>query len=257
MGCSHRSLGKVLAQTSFWILLAVSQLGWPRVSTAQDMTQDLSGGASFTYQIASNLPLFTFKIIPELRDADRYGNAQSTVRAIEVFRVNAAKPFQRLEGCDLSAMEPPPKDNGWFLAQDVNFDGYADIFLMTWWGATGNQGGCVWLYNPATGRFGYSKEFSDLPGFTLEPEKKTILTFSNGGMAGLVYDTERFRVQDNKPILIWHEHQDWDSNTKQFECVTEERKDGRMVISRDRRSEPGTSDDWNKVIAPCDPGGDE
>jgi hypothetical protein len=211
---------------------------------AQDITEDLSHGASFTYQIAPNL-LFTFKIIPELRDADQYGNAQSTVRAIEVFRVNAEKPFQRLEGCDWSEMQPPPQDTS-----------YADIFLMTWWGATGNQGGCVWLYNPGTGRFEYSQEFSELPGFTLESEKKTILTFSNGGMAGLVYDTERFRIHDNKPILIWREHQDWDSNTKQFHCVTEELKDGQMVVSKDKRSEPGTSDDWSKVVAPCDPGGD-
>ena len=255
MGC--RGLGKVLGQTSFWILLAVSQLCRPLVSTAQDITQDLSHGASFTYQIAPNLSLLTFKIIPKLRDADRYGNPQSTVRAIEVFRVNAEKPFQRLEGCDLNAMKPPPKDNGWFLAQDVNFDGYADIYLNTWWDGTGNQGGCVWLYNPATGRFAYSKEFSDLPGFTLEPEKKIILTFSHGGMAGLVYDTARFQVQNNKPILIWREHQDWDPNTKQYHCVTEERSDGRMVISKDKRSEPGTSDDWSKVVAPCDPGEDE
>jgi len=256
MVCSQSSLGKSPGLTSFCILLVVIQLARPRVSVAQDITENLSRGASFTYQIAPNLSLFTFKIIPELRDADHYGNAQSTVGAIEVFRVNAEKPFQRLEGCDWSAMEPPPKDSGWFLAQDVNFDGYADIFLMTWWGATGNQGGCVWLYNPGTGRFEYSQEFSELPGFTLEPEKKTILTFSNGGMAGLVYDTERFRIQGNKPILIWHEHQDWDSNTKQFHCVTEELKDGLMVVSKDKRSEPGTSDDWSKVVTPCDPGGD-
>jgi hypothetical protein len=237
-------------------LLAVIQLGWPRVSTAQDVTQDLSHGASFTFEIAPNVSLFTFKIIPELRDSDQDGNAQSTVRVIEVFRVNAEKPFQRLEGCDWSEMQPPPQDTSWFRAQDVNFDGYADIFLMTWWGATGNQGGCVWLYNPVAGRFEYSKEFSELSGFTLEPEKKTILTFSNGGMAGLVYDTQKFRVQDNKPILIWHEHQDWNSNTKQFHCVTEELQDGQMVVRKDKRSEPGTTDDWSKVTPPCDSGAD-
>ena len=32
---------------------------------------------------------------------------------------------------------------------------------MTTWGATGNQFGCIWLYEPATCRFEYNKNLAD------------------------------------------------------------------------------------------------
>jgi hypothetical protein len=240
----------VLSRCCF--LLAVVQLAFPCVSKAQGITQDLSHGADFKFKIAASLPEFTFRIIPEPRNADEYGNAQSTVRDIEVFRGNADKPFQHLEDCDWSDMEAPSRDSDWFRAEDVNFDGYNDIYLMTHWGATGNQFGCVWLYNPATGRFDYGKEFRALPRYWLQPATKTILTFDKGGMAGLGYDANRYRVEDNRPLLIWHEHQDWDFDKRQFHCIAEERKGLAMVTSKDQWSQTGA--DWSSVAAPCDPG---
>jgi hypothetical protein len=59
----------------------------------------------------------------------------------------------------------PPKGFHWFRAEDVNFDGYADIFMMTTWGATGNKFGCVWLYDPRKAKFQYSKEFTEIAAF--------------------------------------------------------------------------------------------
>ena len=120
------------------------------------------------------------------------------------------------------------------------------------WGATGNQYGCIWLYNPATGRFDYSKEFSGLPRYWLEPATKTIVTFERGGMAGLLHEANRYRVEKNVPVLIWHENQDWDSDKTQFHCVVQERKDDAMVTTKDQWSQPAS--DWSKTEAPCDPG---
>ena len=111
------------------------------------ITEDLSNGASFTFKFAPNLPDFTFKVIPEVRNDDEHGNAMSTVRDIEVFRGNSKQSLQHLEGCGWTDMQPP-RDSDWFTANDFNFDGYQDVYAMTIWGATGNESGCIWLFDP-------------------------------------------------------------------------------------------------------------
>jgi hypothetical protein len=200
--------------------------------------EDLSGGARFRFEIAPTLPLFTFKIIPDVRD-DQNGFPQSAVKDIKVFKGNLDQPLQHLTDCELGEMEPPPRNSDWFHTDDINFDGYQDIYLMTNWGATGNQYGCVWLYNPRTEKFDYSKEFSHLSNYWLDPATKTIRTFDKGGMAGLVYMANQYKVEVNQPILIWSEQQDWDADKKQFHCVLQKRRNGAMVTTRDVRGDSG------------------
>jgi hypothetical protein len=220
------------------------QAGGAHRSAAEEPSQ----GASFTFKIAPNLPEFTFKVIPEPREADQWGNAQTTVRDVEVFRGDSTQLLQHLTGCEWSDMEPPPAGYDWFRADDINFDGYQDIYVMTHWGATGNQYGCIWLYNPAIGGFDFSKEFSELSRYQLDPGSKTILTFDNGGQAGMVHSAEKYKVEDNRPVLIWSERQDWDFEKKQFHCIVKERRGSEMVTVHD---EWGNSEDG---MGPCVPG---
>jgi hypothetical protein len=196
------------------------------------MIEDLSEGATFRFEIAPKLPLFTFKIIPNVRDGQN-GFPQSTVQAIEVFKGESDRPMQRLTGCNFDEMEPPPRYGDWFHTDDVNFDGYRDIYLMTNYGATGNHYGCIWLFNPATGRFDYSKEFSQLSRYWLDPESETIRTFDRAGMAGMVYTANQYKVESNRPVLMWSENQDWDPGKEHFHCVRQERRNGVMVTTRD------------------------
>jgi hypothetical protein len=62
-------------------------------------------------------------------------------------------------------MEAPYRGSDWFRVEDMNFDGYDDVFVLTTWGATGNEAGCVWLYDPQSGRFEFSKEFTNFGAF--------------------------------------------------------------------------------------------
>jgi len=215
------------------------------------VTLDLSKGASFTFTIAPDSPPVTFRIIPEPREADPYGNARSTVRDIEVFRGDSNQPFQHLSGCDFASMEPPPRaetDPPWFHAEDVNFDGFEDIFILTTWGATGNQSGCMWLFNPASQRFEYSKEFSDLPRHWLDTTRKTIVTFGGGGMAGMVHQGERYKIENGHLALIYSESQDWDQDKKQFHCTVQERQGRSMVtIADDSGTEGAKACDGSKL----------
>jgi hypothetical protein len=210
----------------------------PPAAANRSVTQDLSYAGSFIVSVAPNLPKFTFRIIPDVQPNDEFGNAQSIVRDIEVFSGDSNVLMQHLTGCEWIGMEPPPRGEDWFRAVDFNFDGYQDIYVLTDWGATGNSQGCIWLYNSATRRFDYSKEFSDLGTFTLDPAHKTIITWANGGMAGAVHSAAKYKPSGNHPMLVYSETQDWDQEKKQFHCVVTELRENQMVT---------THDEWGKT----------
>lgn len=205
------------------------------------LIEDLSEGATFRFEIAPKLPHFTFKIIPDVRD-DQSRFPQSTVQAIEVFKGDSDRPQQRLTGCDFDEMEPPPRYGDWFHTDDFNFDGYQDIYLMTNWGATGNHYGCIWLYKPATRKFDYSKEFSQLSTYWLDPASKTIRTIGRGGAGD--YVANKYKIENDRPVLFWSASQEWDRSKEQFHCVLQERRQNVMVT---------THDVWvdSEVTGPC------
>jgi hypothetical protein len=228
-------------------LARLQALNQPARPAQQSVTEDLSGGRSFTFTIAPNLPVFHFKLIPDAKPPDQYGNAESTIRDIEVYRGDTTRALQHLTGCDLDEMEPPGRGAEFFIAEDVNFDGYKDIFLETGHGATGNESGCVWLFSPVTGSFDYSKDLSGLDRFWLDPSTKTILTYERGGMLGLVYGAGIYAVLGDRPVLIRSEFQDWDDAKKQFHCIVKRRRGSEMIVVRDVWGKNGEDD------APCDP----
>ena len=244
--------------TSVLVLILFSAGGAQQPRPAQQkanqqhkpITEDLSQGASFTFKIASDLPEFTFKVIPDWQKPDQYANPQTTIQEVQVFRGTSNQPLQSLEGCEWSGMEPPPRGSDWFRAEDINFDGYKDIFVMTTWGATGNQFGCVWLYGPETGRFEFSKEFSELGRFVLNPATKTITTHSNGGMAGTIFRAAKYVIKDHRPVPVIAVAQDFDFASKKYHCVVQQRRgrENALVTVRDV---------WAESIgdfeAPCDP----
>lgn len=230
----------VIQLTLLWVAIVVFS------ASLASSQEDLSQGRTFTFLIASNLPTFTFKLVPLPRSPDQFGNAQSAIRDIEVYRGDSKHALQHLTGCDLEGMEPPGVGAEFFLAEDINFDGYRDIFLQTYLGATGNWGGCVWLFNPATGSFDYSKDFSYLSQFRPDPATRTIFTLAYLGMAGSVYRAQRYAVEESRPLLIWSENQDWDDPTKRFHCVVKKRRGAKMVVVQDLWSKAGED-------PPCDP----
>lgn len=209
----------------------------PEVSE-HSITEDLSQDHRFTVRVGIDLPDFTFRIVPDLREPDKYGNAYTTIKGIEVLRGASARPFQRLPGCDWEGSEPPPALSlDWFRADDFNFDGYQDVYVMTNWGVTGNQYGCIWLYDPRSGRFSYSKEFSKLARYWINPGKKVLFTFATGG--GGTYVAEKYRVENNRPVLVWSESQDGPNGKEQLHCVVKERRGQDIATIIDKWALPG------------------
>lgn len=215
----------------------------------EPITEDLSKGATFRFKITPDLPEFTFKIIPEPYPRDEYGNPYTTVREVQVFRGDSTQPVQSLEDCEFPDMEAPPRGSEWFRALDMNFDGYKDIYMLTSWGATGNESGCVWLYDPESGRFEFSKDFSELGRFTLDPATKTIITHGNGGMAGTVFSAAKYIIEGKRPVPIITVAQDWDFDKNEYHCVVQQRqgRENALVTVRDEWAKPKGDFD-----APCD-----
>ncbi len=220
-------------------------------SDREPITEDLSPGARFTGQIAPDLPEFTFKIIPELQKPDSEGNPQSTIHDVQVFRGSSGEPLQKLADCEWLGMEAPYRDSDWFRLEDMNFDGYADIFVLTSWGATGNEGGCVWLFNPNKQSFEFSKEFSELGTYTVDPATKTITTRGHSGVGSII--AAKYVVENDRPVSIITVNQDFDSAKEQFHCVVRQRRGRKsdLVTTRDVWAE-----NFEKACDPADPFGE-
>ncbi|HEX2187981.1 MAG TPA: hypothetical protein VHG51_03735 [Longimicrobiaceae bacterium] len=107
-------------------------------------------------------------------------------------------------------LEPPPGPGADLGREDVNFDGVPDVWHLAWWGATGNAGYTWWLYDPASGEFRHSPEFSEkVGGHTLDPARRRITVRSNGGHAGLVFTEEVYEVRDGELREVGSTEQDW------------------------------------------------
>lgn len=241
-----------------WIVVALFfRAGLAQQSPAQRapsqheaITQDLAHGASITFKIAPDLPEFTFKVIPEVQASDQEGNPHSTIHDVEVFRGDAKQPSQSLEDCEWEGMEAPPRNANWFRALDLNLDGYKDIYVLTNWGATGNEIGCVWLCDPKSGRFEFSKEFSGLGRFEVDPQTKTITTHSNGGAAGTIFRAAKYAVQEQHLVLLLTVAQDYDFASREYHCVVKRSRGdvNSLLTIRDIRAK--ATDDFD---GPCDP----
>lgn len=186
----------------------------------EDTVIDLRGGAVCQFKIHSNLPIYTFKLI---------GNPKfNTIDQIIITKKNHPETLQTLEA---KMDEPLPPNAKFFTTEDINFDGYNDIKMMTWRGATGNKGYDYWLFQPKERLFLQNNELSNLSNPTPHPETKTITTDSVGGMAGKIYNIGTYKFDDNgKLILIREEKQDWVEDKGYFLKTISERKDDLMVI---------------------------
>lgn len=186
-----------------------------------DVVTDVRGGAICHFNIHNGLLIYNFHLV---------GNPEyNTIDRIEITKGNESALSQTLEA---GMGEPPYRDAKFFVAEDMNFDGYKDIRLMSFWGATGNTGYTYWLFDPSRNFFVENKDLSSLSNPTPDVGTKTIATHSVGGMAGCIYNNGTYKFDENgKLILIREEKQDWVVASKSFLKTISELKNGKMVVS--------------------------
>jgi hypothetical protein len=187
-----------------------------------DVVSDVRGGAICRFNIHDGLPIYNFYL---------RGNAEyNTIDQIEITKgIESKLLVQKLE---IGMGEPPYRDAKFFAAEDMNFDGYKDIKLMSFWGVTGNTGYTYWLFNPSKNLFFEHKELSSLSNPAPDVGTKTIATHSVGGMVGCIYNNGTYKFDENdKLILIRSEKQDWVEASKSFLKTISELKNGAMVVN--------------------------
>ncbi len=188
---------------------------------AGDLSRDLRAGVLCHFYIHEDLPIYTFHL-----KSSATGNI---ISQIEITQGAEGGPV--LQTLDASMSEPPFSGQEFFWAdQDINFDGYKDIRLLDWLGATGNTGYSYWLFDPIKKIFVRNDELNALSNPTPDPQSKTISASSNGGMAGCIYSTEKYKFDTaGRLIVVSSMKQDYDSVTESFVKTIGELKDGKMA----------------------------
>lgn len=131
----------------------------------------------------------------------------STITGVSVYRASDSKPLQSLAACggpglNYQVMED---DQNLELLQhvDLNFDGFEDLeLLLDYVPHLDKKLYCIYLWNPKSGRFEYSKELSEDLGVNPEahPESKTITTHED--WQGGSWQDSTYRWNDGKLQLI-------------------------------------------------------
>jgi len=138
-------------------------------------------------------------------------------------------PFQRI---DISEGEAPYRGCDHYLtAIDINGDGYKDLRVLSFWGATGNEIFTVYLWNTHAGRFERSDAFS-VCGKPLGKEG-CCETHWNSGHAGREFLDRKYCVQQGTLVLVKRVHQEMSHADHCFYRTIEELKRGELrVVSR-------------------------
>lgn len=186
--------------------------------------EDVRGGRVCRYRIHADLPVFTFRLLAD--------PARNVIERIEVRRGEDAAPFQTLRA-DMD--DPAPRGGELFTATDINSDGYLDVRLLAWWGATGNKGHQYWLFAPDSGTFVECPALRDLSNAEADAATRTVSTRYNGGHAGKIYGRERYTfAQDGALELVYEDSQDWNAAEKCYVRKVREKQAGRWVEHTDR-----------------------
>ena len=163
-----------------------------------NIVEDVRGKHNFEFKINQNLNPYIF-----ILHGDKNENF---INKIEVYSKGDKLPLQIIK---IIITASPYKNSKYFEAIDMNFDGYKDIRMLDWWGATGNKGYKVWLYNPTDKKFVYNKPLSELSCPSFNNKNKTIEEHSNGGHMGQIYTSRKLKFQGKKLICFESEKQDF------------------------------------------------
>lgn len=123
---------------------------------------------------------------------------------------------------------------------DLNFDGFPDIKMFNNRAANGiNAGYAAYLFNPATEKFSYNEQFSDILGGTgieLDPVKKEITSSGELGCLGRCWSIDTYKVIGDSLILIRRIEQEQDDrHPGEFILVKQEMRNGVLTtISKEK-----------------------
>lgn len=164
-----------------------------------DIELDVRGGATCFFTMHKNSVEYFFHLLPDIE--------LNTIAYIDV--VKDAVAVQTIDASEM--LQSVYHGQEFFRVVDANFDGYDDISLLLWSGATGNVGHGFWLFDPEKNIFAYDEKLSSLTSPVFDAKEKKIFSHTNGGMAGCIYGDAWYTYNADGFIeIIEQEIQDYD-----------------------------------------------
>ena len=150
--------------------------------------KDINSGSSVTRYIGKNIGEVQFKLSTVLNDDKN-----------SVDRIKVLKNGKEVQWMEVQYDTPPSDQCELLHFEDLNFDGYQDVLVLTGWGPEGNSYD-VWIYNKNLIAFEKSPLLSPLRNYTLDKNSKEIQSSSSDNGAG-EGSTSFFKVVNGKVEL--------------------------------------------------------
>jgi hypothetical protein len=130
------------------------------------------------------------------------------VETVPQGRVVKAIVFERgghtMQKLDVSSMTPLAAEQSFFFGgQDINFDGWLDLLLMTKQGSA-NAKAEYWLYDPAADRF---HDLGEFPMLHVDALHNQLTSYISNGPAGLDFEKRDYAFKGKYLILTREETQ--------------------------------------------------
>ena len=183
-----------------------------------DIELDVRGGATCYFYLQENNDGYVFELKPDIE--------LNTISKIDVIKNGTV-----VQTIDTTAMSQPVyKDQEFFTTIDANFDGYKDLSLVLWSGATGNVGHGFWIFDPKNNIFSFDEKLSSLTSPVFDATEKKIFSHANGGMTGCIYGNSWYTYDVDGALRIREQEiQDYDSKKNIFVRTTTLYTDGSIV----------------------------
>lgn len=173
--------------------------------------------AGRTIRIHPTLPPHAFAL-----HEGRPGVVDSIVVSADGRRVQALRPGEN----DV----PPEMEAERLSAIDLDFDGYADLALLSTL-AMANSWSRYWRFDPSAQRFVPAGELETL---TPDSAARELTHFNRGGHGGRLWTAARWRWMDTALVRVAEEEQDALGDGERYVHVVRRMRDGKMAeIRRD------------------------
>ncbi len=117
---------------------------------------------------------------------------------------------------------------------DLNFDGHADLALVTDL-AAGTSRSDYWRFDTATGRY---ESLGNHETLQVDTDAEVLTTFNRGGHGGRIWTAERIGVVDGALVPLCSEEQAWLEDAQAYVYIVRERRGSRLAeVSRDTFAE--------------------
>ena len=175
------------------------------------------------YPLAAVLALQTLAAVPQagpqyvercdpctivLHDGTPPAEFRFELETVPEGRVVKAIVFERgghtVQKLNVASMTPLAQDESFFFGgQEINFDGWLDLLLMTAQGSA-NAKAEYWVYDPAADAF---RDLGEFPMFSVDAVHKRLSTYVSNGPAGLDFEKREYAFEGKNLIVMSEETQ--------------------------------------------------